>query len=69
MTYGQMLFHHRGKISNKRHIERAAALPPPFRQPPAVEAEEFQRMGSLPAFLCALALQGPAAFPLATDLC
>lgn len=34
-----------------------------------MEAEEFQRPGSLPGFLCALALQEPAAFPLCTDLC
>lgn len=34
-----------------------------------MEAEEFQRLGSLPGFLCALALQEPAAFPLCTDLC
>lgn len=64
-----MLFHHRGKISNKRHMERAAVFPPPFRQPPTMEAEEFQSLGSLPGFLCALALQEPAAFPLRADLC
>lgn len=58
MTYGQMLFHHSGKISNNKHIKRAAFFFPFSLQAstPVIVTVDFQRWGFLPDFCCTLLL-------------
>lgn len=55
MTYGQMLFHHGGKISNNK---KAAAFFVVFfslqASAPVIVTDDFQRWGFLPDFCCTL---------------